>query len=120
MKVTINVIKYETINGKKVGKAFSFPVDAKKMAKYKTEATVRKKVEEYIVKNGVFQKDEMNNFKVYYFVSRTDLRIFKPRSISSIEILSGGTNLKTSSPAVENKSPFERHSFSTSTGFTET
>jgi ADP-ribosylglycohydrolase len=61
MKVTINVIKYETINGKKVGKAFSFPVDAKKMAKYKTEATVRKKVEEYIVKNGVFQKDEMKD-----------------------------------------------------------
>ena len=41
----INVIKFETINGKKVGKAFSFPMDAKKMARYKTEATVRKKVE---------------------------------------------------------------------------
>ena len=30
MKVKVNVIKFETINGKKVGKAFSFPVDAKK------------------------------------------------------------------------------------------
>ena len=48
MKVKINVIKFETINGKKVGKAFSFPVDAEKMAKHKTEATVKKKVEEYI------------------------------------------------------------------------
>ena len=67
MKVTINVIKYETINGKKVGKAFSFPVDAKKMAKYKTEATVRKKVEEYIVKNGaepVLVKDSTRQEKV--------------------------------------------------------
>ena len=29
MKVKINVIKFETINGKKVGKALSFPVDTK-------------------------------------------------------------------------------------------
>ena len=33
MKVKINVIKFETINGKKVGKAFSFFVDAKQMAR---------------------------------------------------------------------------------------
>ena len=36
----ISVIKFETIDGKKVGKEFSFPMDAKKMARYKTEATV--------------------------------------------------------------------------------
>ena len=45
MKVKINVIKFETINGKKTGKTFSFPIDAREMAKHKTEATVRKKVE---------------------------------------------------------------------------
>ena len=62
MKVTINVIKYETINGKKVGKAFSFPLDVKKMAaKYKTEATVKKKMEEYIAQSGVFKKDELKD-----------------------------------------------------------
>ena len=59
----INVIKFETINGKKVGKAFSFPMDAKKMARYKTEATVRKKVEEYVAKSGLFKKNELNELK---------------------------------------------------------
>ena len=63
MKVKINVIKFETINGKKVGKAFSFSVDAKQMAKHKTEATVKKKVEEYIAKSGVFKKDELKDLK---------------------------------------------------------
>ena len=59
----INVIKFETINGKNVGKAFSFPMDAKKMARYKTEATVRKKVEEYVTKSGLFKKNELNELK---------------------------------------------------------
>lgn len=63
MKVKINVIKFETINGKKIGKAFTFSVDAKQMAKHKTEATVKKKVEEYVAKSGVFQKDELKDLK---------------------------------------------------------
>ena len=57
MKVKINVIKFETVDGKKVGKAFSFSVDAKQMAKHKTEASVKKMVEEYVAKSGVFRKD---------------------------------------------------------------
>ena len=61
MKIT--VIKFETINGKKVGKTFSFPMDAKKMARYKTEATVRKKVEEYVAKSGLFKKSELHELK---------------------------------------------------------
>lgn len=63
MEIKINVIKFETINGKKVGKAFSFPMDAKKMAKHKTEATVKKKVEEYIAKSRVFKKEEIGSLK---------------------------------------------------------
>ena len=63
MKVKINVIKFETINGKKVGKALSFLVDTKEMAKYKTEATVKKKLEEYIAKSGVFKKDELKELE---------------------------------------------------------
>ena len=63
MKVKINVFKFETINGKKVGKSFSFSFDAKQMAKHKTEATVKKKVEEYIAKSGVFKKDELKELK---------------------------------------------------------
>ena len=63
MKVKINVIKFETINGKKVGKAFSFPMDPKAMAKHKTEATVKKKIEEYILKSKIFRKEELKNLK---------------------------------------------------------
>lgn len=63
MKIKINVIKFELVNGKKIGKAFSFPMDPKKMAQYKTEATVRKKVEEYIAKSKVFAKEELKDLK---------------------------------------------------------
>lgn len=63
MAVKINVIKFETINGKKFGKAFSFPMDPKKMAKYTTEATVKKKVEEYISKSKVFKAEELKSLK---------------------------------------------------------
>lgn len=63
MKVKINVIKFETVNGKKMGKAFSFPIDAMEMAKHKTEATVKKKVEEYILKSGIFKKEELKDLR---------------------------------------------------------
>ena len=63
MKTKINVIKFETLNGKKTGKAFTFFFDAKQMAKHKTEATVKKKIEEYIAQSGVFKKDELKELK---------------------------------------------------------
>ena len=63
MKIKISVIKFEVINGKKTGKSFSFEMDPKEMAKYKTEATVRKKTEEYVAKSGVFRKDELKELK---------------------------------------------------------
>ena len=63
MKVKINVIKFEVVNGKKMGKAFSFPIDAREMAKHKTEATVRKKVEEYILKSGIFKREELKDLR---------------------------------------------------------
>ena len=63
MEMKITVIKFETVNGKKMGRSFSFPMDPKKMAEYKTEATVRKKIEEYVVKNGPFKKEEMKDVK---------------------------------------------------------
>ena len=61
MLVKITAIKFETINGKKVGRAFDFKLDPKKMAVHKTEATVKKKVEEYVVKSGVFKKEELKS-----------------------------------------------------------
>ena len=35
----------------------------KKMAKYKTEATVRKKIEEYVAKSGVFKRDDLKDLR---------------------------------------------------------
>lgn len=63
MKIQITAIKFETVNGKKTGKSFSFSLDPKEMAKYKTEATLRKKIEEYVAKSGVFKKDELKELK---------------------------------------------------------
>ena len=63
MEISITAIKFETVNGKRTGKSFSFKLDPKKMAVYKTEATLRKKIEEYVIKSGVFSKDDMNDIK---------------------------------------------------------
>ena len=63
MKVKISVIKFEIVDGKKTGKSFSFEMDPKKMAQYKTEATVRRKIEEYVAKSGIYQRDELKDLK---------------------------------------------------------
>ena len=63
MEIQITAIKFETINGKKTGKSFAFKLDPKKMAVFKTEATLRKKIEEYVAKSGVFKKDELKELK---------------------------------------------------------
>jgi hypothetical protein len=52
--IKINVLKIDVVNGKKTAKSYSFPMDPKKMARYQTEATVKKKIDEYIVKNRRF------------------------------------------------------------------
>ena len=43
MEIQITAIKFETVNGKKTGKSFSFKADPKKLAVFKTEATLKKK-----------------------------------------------------------------------------
>ncbi len=63
MEIQITAIKFETVNGKKTGKSFTFKLDPKKMAAYKTEATLRKKIEEYVAKSGVFRKEELKDVK---------------------------------------------------------
>ena len=103
MKVKINVIKFETINGKKVGKAFSFPIDAKKMAKHKTEATVKKKVEEYIAKSGVFKKDDLKDLK--YDMKDFLLEWKKQKQIVEAELLK---ELETSANNAESRITPER------------
>ena len=62
-KIKIQAIKFEVVNGKKTGKSFSFEMDPKQMAKYKTEVTLRKKIEEYVAKSGVYKREELSQLK---------------------------------------------------------
>ena len=63
MEIQITAIKLETVNGKKTGKSLAFKLDHKKMAAYKTETTLRKKIEESVAKSGVFKKEELDDVK---------------------------------------------------------
>lgn len=42
-EVKISVIKFEMVNGKKTYKSFTFKLNPKEMAKFKTEATVKRR-----------------------------------------------------------------------------
>ena len=63
MEIQITAIKFEIVNGKKTGKSFSFKADPKKLAVFKTEATLKKKIKEYVAKSGVFKKEELDDLK---------------------------------------------------------
>ena len=63
MEIQITAIKFETVNGKKTGKSFSFKADPKKLAIFRTEATLRKKIKEYVAKSGIFKKEELDEVK---------------------------------------------------------
>lgn len=63
MIIKITAFKFEIIDGKKIGKSFDFKLDPKKFAKYKTEATVKKQIEAYIVQSGIFKKGELGELK---------------------------------------------------------
>lgn len=103
MLVKITAIKFETVNGKKVGKSFDFRLDPKKMATHKTEATVKKKIEEYIVKSGVFRKDQLKSLQY-------DMREFlqewkKQKAVMDAELLK---ELETSTNDIETRVTPER------------
>ena len=63
MEIKISAIKFELVDGKIKGKSFDFKLDPKKMAIYKTEATLRKKIDEYVAKSGVFKKEDLKDLK---------------------------------------------------------
>ena len=63
MEIQITAIKFETINGKKTGKSFTFKANPKKLAVFKTEATLRNKIKEYVAKSGIFKKEELDDVK---------------------------------------------------------
>ena len=64
MKKKISAIKLlEFCNGVKYCKSFDFELDPIEMARYKTVATVKRKIEDYVAKNGIFRNDELNDLK---------------------------------------------------------
>ena len=89
MEIQITAIKFEIVNGKKKGKSFSFKVDPKKLAVFKTEATLKKKIKEYVAKGGVFKKDELDdlkyNMKEFLEEWRKQLPIVEAEELAKIE-----------------------------------
>ena len=63
MEIQITAIKFEIVDGKKTGRSFSFMADPKKLAVYKTEETIKKKIKEYVANSGIFKKEELDDVK---------------------------------------------------------
>ena len=61
MGIKITVTKFKEVDGVKYGKSFTFVQDPVEMARYKTAATVKRRIEEYVARFGVFQRDELKS-----------------------------------------------------------
>lgn len=65
MKIKIVVTKVgdskEEFGGLRFDKAFIFECDPVEMARYRTAATVKRKIEEYVAMSGVFRDEELKN-----------------------------------------------------------
>lgn len=59
----ITAVKYFIENGHKTGKSFTFSLDPKDMTAHHTQTTVKKKVEDYILKGGIFKKEDLKDLK---------------------------------------------------------
>lgn len=89
MEIQITAIKFETVDGKKTGKSFSFKVDPKKLVAFKTEATLKKKIKWYVEKSGVFKKEELNdvkyNMKEFLEAWRKEVAIAQAEELKKLE-----------------------------------
>lgn len=63
MNVKITAVKFEVVNGKKVGKSITLSLDPEEMAMYKTEAALRKGIEGFVLRTGVFNRDDLKDLK---------------------------------------------------------
>ena len=90
MEIQIKATKFEIVNGKKTGKLFTFKLDPRKMATYKTEASLRKKIKEYIIKSGIFKKEELGEVKLdmkdFLVEWKNQLKIVKAEELAKLEI----------------------------------
>lgn len=89
MEIQITAIKFETVDGKKTGKSFSFKVDPKRLAFFKTEATLKKRIKEYVAKSGVFKKEELDdvkyNMKEFLEAWRKEVAIVQAEELRKLE-----------------------------------
>lgn len=89
MEIQITAIKFETVDGKKSGKSFSFKVDPKRLVVFKTEATLKKKIKWYVEKSGVFKKEELNdvkyNMKEFLEAWRKEVAIAQAEELKKLE-----------------------------------
>ena len=64
MKIEITVKKKGVeFGGVRVEKWFTFEQDPIEMARYKTFQTVKRRIEDYVVRNGYFRADELKNLE---------------------------------------------------------
>ena len=77
------------MNGKKTGRSFSFKADPKKWAAYKTEASLKKKIREYVAKSGVFKKNELDDLKYdmrdFLKEWKSEVRLAKEEELKKLE-----------------------------------
>ena len=89
MEIQITAIKFETVDGKKTGKSFSFKVDPKRLVAFKTEATLKKKIKWYVEKSGVFKKEELDdvkyNMKEFLEAWRKEVAIAQAEELKKLE-----------------------------------
>lgn len=64
MKIKVTAIKFETVDGKKIGKSFSFNADVNDYAKCQTPSDVKKRVQNAILEGRVFTKDDHDKLKI--------------------------------------------------------
>lgn len=61
--IKVTAYKFFTINGKKTGKAYTFPIDPKAMARYKTKDALLKKVGEMLIESGEFNDSDLKDLR---------------------------------------------------------
>jgi uncharacterized protein (DUF1810 family) len=111
MEIQITAIKFETVNGKKTGKSFSFKADPKKLAVFKTEATLKKKIKEYVAKSGVFKKEELDdlkyNWKDFFEEWKKQVAIVEAEELAKLEASPNNPDTRITPDVVTRLAPNE-------------
>ena len=61
IKITVKYVNGESYGGVRYGKSFTFDCDPVEMARYRTASTVKRRIDEYVAKSGIFSDVEMKH-----------------------------------------------------------